>query len=151
MIINNYSIKQISEILNIPKASLRYYDELGLVCPKRGENRYRYYDDKDILDLRYLEMMKFCGFSLSEIGEMFKLRRNPDVSNHPVLNQLLEEKEQYLDKKIEIYKSVKLYFGKFRELMAQKKSIEDIAKIDRLVEETFKALFDNNKQEEKNL
>ncbi|MDG0795177.1 MerR family transcriptional regulator [Cohnella ginsengisoli] len=96
---DNYSIRQVSNLLCIPKDSLRYYDKLGLVSPKRGENNYRYYDDQDLIDLRYIEVMKFCGFSLSEIHELFQLKRKPDERNHPVFIRILAEKEQILDKK----------------------------------------------------
>lgn len=89
---NNHSIKQTSEILCIPKDSLRYYDKIGLVSPKRGENNYRYYDDQDLLDLRYIEVMKFCSFSLSEINELLQLKRKPDEKNYPVFIRKLAEK-----------------------------------------------------------
>lgn len=37
-----YSIQQVSELLHMPKDTLRYYDKLELVSPSRGENRYRF-------------------------------------------------------------------------------------------------------------
>ncbi len=36
-----YSIQQVSELLQISKDRLGYFDKLGLVTPTRGENRYR--------------------------------------------------------------------------------------------------------------
>ena len=53
-LLKQYSIQQVSELLRIPKDTLRYYDKLGLVSPSRGENRYRYYIEQDILDLQYI-------------------------------------------------------------------------------------------------
>ena len=39
-----YTIGEISKIFNIPSATLRYYDSIGLLCPwEIGENNYRYY------------------------------------------------------------------------------------------------------------
>jgi DNA-binding transcriptional MerR regulator len=140
---NNYSIRQTSDMLCIPKDSLRYYDKLGLVSPKRGENNYRYYDDQDLLDLRYIEVMKFCSFSLSEISELLQLKRKPDETNHPMLIRVLAEKEYILDKKIAIYQYTKKYFEQMREVMLQKKSMEDAVKVDRLVSEIYTALCEN--------
>lgn len=138
--VENYSIKQASILLGIPKDSLRYYDKIGLVSPRRGKNNYRYYDDQDLVDLRYIEVSKFCGFTLSEISEFFQLRRKPDEKNHPVFIRILEEKEQNLDQKIAIYQLGKEYFEKMREVMLQKNSIEDVVKVDKLVSEIFAAL-----------
>ncbi|WP_297418946.1 MerR family transcriptional regulator [Clostridium sp.] len=61
---DTYSIQQVSDLLQIPKDALRYYDKLGLVCPNRSENRYRHYIEQDIIDLQYAEVMKFSGFTL---------------------------------------------------------------------------------------
>lgn len=137
---DNYSIRQVSNLLCIPKDSLRYYDKLGLVSPKRGENNYRYYDDQDLIDLRYIEVMKFCGFSLSEIHELFQLKRKPDERNHPVFIRILAEKEQILDKKIAIHQFAKQYFEQMREVMLQKKGMEDAVKVDQLVSEIYTTL-----------
>lgn len=139
---NNYSIGQTSDMLCIPKDSLRYYDKLGLMSPKRGENNYRYYDDQDLLNLRYIEVMKFCSFSLSEISELLQLKRKPDETNHPMLIRVLAEKE-YFRKKIAVYQYAKKYFEQMREVMQQKKSMEDAVKVDRLVSEIYTALCEN--------
>lgn len=63
----SYTIKQVSKMLNIPIDSLRYYDTLGIVSPQRAENRYRYYEEKDLQQLRYVAVMKYAHFSLVEI------------------------------------------------------------------------------------
>lgn len=52
--------QQASELLHMPKDTLRYYDKLGLVSPSRGENLYRCYTEQDILDLQYIETMKYA-------------------------------------------------------------------------------------------
>ena len=70
-----YSIQQVSEVLQMPKDTLRYYDKLKLVSPSRGENRYRYYTERDILDLQYIETFKYADFSLAEIRLFFSFMR----------------------------------------------------------------------------
>ncbi|MFL0196291.1 MerR family transcriptional regulator [Clostridium sp. WILCCON 0269] len=40
---DTYSIHQVSNLSQMSKDILRYYDKLGLICPKCSENRYRYY------------------------------------------------------------------------------------------------------------
>lgn len=63
----NWTIKQMAEMSGIPIDSLRYYDKLGIVSPKRMENRYRQYDEMDYMHLQYVTVMKYAHFSLSEI------------------------------------------------------------------------------------
>ena len=45
-----FSIREVSEICNIPSKTLRYYDEIGLVVPafRDESNRYRYYGKDQI-------------------------------------------------------------------------------------------------------
>ncbi len=65
-----WTIKQVSEQIGIPTDSLRYYDKLGIVSPKRAENGYRYYNQQDIEVLQYVTVMKYAHFSLAEIKEV---------------------------------------------------------------------------------
>ncbi len=67
-----YSISQVAKKLNISRDTLRYYDKLGLVCPVRGDNRYRYYSEEDVSRLMYIRVMKFAGFSLDEVQMVFR-------------------------------------------------------------------------------
>ena len=71
-----YSIAQVSKKLNISKDTLRYYDKEKLVIPTRGKNKYRYYTQYDILNLMYLQVMKYAGFSLDEIKRVMLNKSN---------------------------------------------------------------------------
>jgi len=62
-----WSIRQMARMSGIPADSLRYYDKLGIVSPKRAGNGYRYYDERDYICLQYVSVMKYAHFSLSEI------------------------------------------------------------------------------------
>ena len=61
------TISQISKTTGLSADTLRYYEKEGILSAKRRENGYRYYDEKDITDLKYLVVMKYAGFSLAEI------------------------------------------------------------------------------------
>ena len=64
-----YTIKEISRLYNIGTDSLRYYEELGLLSPKRGENGYRLYAMKDIYRLNIIKELRPLGFSMQSIKE----------------------------------------------------------------------------------
>ncbi|MDT8976494.1 MerR family transcriptional regulator [Paenibacillus sp. chi10] len=74
-----YSIKEVSRILGIPKDTLRYYDRIGIVSPSRGNNSYRRYSRDDIVDLMNIQIMQYADFSLEEIKGKFQFHRMQSV------------------------------------------------------------------------
>ena len=42
------AVNDVEKQLNIPKATIRFYEKEGLLSPKRNENSYREYNDEDI-------------------------------------------------------------------------------------------------------
>lgn len=97
------SVLEVSKMLSIPKDTLRYYDKIGLRCPKRGENRYRYYGKEDIVDLQYIEVMKFAGLSLREIRQILWNKRKCSGEHLTDTILLLENKRSDIEKKIALY------------------------------------------------
>ena len=74
-----YSIKEVSQILDIPKDTLRYYDRIGIVSPSRKHNSYRRYSRDDIIDLMNIQIMQYADFSLEEIKGKFQFHRMEGV------------------------------------------------------------------------
>ena len=64
-----YKIGELSQLYGIGTDSLRYYEELGILSPKRGENGYRLYTINDIVKLNLLRDMRSIGFSVPQIKE----------------------------------------------------------------------------------
>ncbi|MGF6376978.1 DNA-binding transcriptional MerR regulator [Clostridiales Family XIII bacterium PM5-7] len=62
-----YKIGEISNLYNIGTDSLRYYEELGILSPKRDANGYRMYGIGDIRTLNILRELRSVGFSIAEI------------------------------------------------------------------------------------
>lgn len=95
-------------MLKISKNTLRYYDRIQLLSPSRNENQYRSYSEKDILDLKYISVLKFAGFSLSSIRKVLENKQceaHPDTSIASTL-QLLHEKTADTEKKIEVLTTI---------------------------------------------
>lgn len=76
-----YSIQEVSQILGIPKDTLRYYDRIGIVSPSREYNRYRRYSKNDLIDLMNIQIMQFADFSLDEIKGKFGFHRMENVDS----------------------------------------------------------------------
>lgn len=62
-----YTIGEISELYGIGTDSLRYYEEIGVLEPKRGKNGYRLYRLKDICRLNIIRDLLQLGFSMKQV------------------------------------------------------------------------------------
>lgn len=66
-------IKAFSEMLAVPIDTIRYYEKLGLLQPKRLDNGYRQYDKECAKQLKMTIVLKQLGFSLKEIDQLVGL------------------------------------------------------------------------------
>lgn len=124
------TIKDVSKKLNIAIDTLRYYDKIGLLSPKRAENKYRHYSSNDILKLQYIAVMKYGGFSLSQIKLMLQLLDNePSLECREKVLQLLSGKFKEIEKAIFNYTNL---------LKLVSESIEITQKIDSYPEEHYR-------------
>lgn len=67
-----FKIGEISKIYHIGTDSLRYYEKLGILKPKRGENQYRLYRTEDIWRLNVIRELRELGLSMEQIGDYLK-------------------------------------------------------------------------------
>lgn len=73
-------ISDVAKMLEMSRETIRYYEDQGLVVPKRGECNYREYCDLDLLVLKCIKLMKKYGFTLSEIKSVIDhFRHNSDI------------------------------------------------------------------------
>ena len=55
----NMNIKEVEKVTGLTKAKIRFYEEEGLVCPKRNEqNNYRIYTEVEIKRLQEVKKIK---------------------------------------------------------------------------------------------
>lgn len=64
-----FKINEISKLYNIGPDSLRYYEKLGLLAPKRGKNNYRLYTLDDLWRLNIIRDLRRLGFPMEKIRE----------------------------------------------------------------------------------
>lgn len=68
-----YTISQIAEALDISTRTIRFYEEKGLISPRRTPGNQRIYTARNKARLRLILRGKRFGFSLNEIAEMIGL------------------------------------------------------------------------------
>ncbi|MGN1328507.1 MAG: MerR family transcriptional regulator [Eubacterium sp.] len=90
----SYTIKQVSEMTNIPATTLRYYDKEGLLpFLERKESGYRVFNDGDIAMLQILECLKSTGMSIQEMKQFSKWAQEGDDSLEQRYEMFLERKK----------------------------------------------------------
>lgn len=62
-----YKINEISKLYGIGVDSLRYYEKLGLLSPRRDTNGYRLYNLKDMYKLTIIRNLRELDFSMAQI------------------------------------------------------------------------------------
>ncbi len=92
---NYYKIGEISKLYGIGADSLRYYEELGVLRPKRDQNGYRLYNLKDMYKLNIIRDLRLLGFSMAQIKEY--------LDGQSIANTLkmLEDEQSLLQQKID--------------------------------------------------
>lgn len=51
-------INEVEKLLEIPKATIRFYEKEGLIIPQRNENSYREYSDEDVEILKKIIVLR---------------------------------------------------------------------------------------------
>ena len=68
-----YPIGDVSQLCNISKKTLRYYDKIGLITTQRKDyNNYRYYTYESLLAVPIIKYYKQMGFKLNEMREFIE-------------------------------------------------------------------------------
>jgi len=67
-----FSIRELTKEFGVSARTLRFYEEKGLLAPRRKGER-RLYSRRDRARLRYVLMGKRVGFSLEDVREMLDL------------------------------------------------------------------------------
>lgn len=66
-----YTVKKISVLSGVSVRTLHFYEEAGLLKPAYyGSNGYRYYEEKELLQLQQILFFKELGFTLKQIKKV---------------------------------------------------------------------------------
>lgn len=117
---NDYTIHEISSLYGIGPDSLRYYERLGLIHPRRAPNGYRLYNLRDIYRLTIIRDLRQLGFSMERIGEYLAGMRLDNT-----LALLKEEQALILQKQRELRAAERAIRERLQSLRAFATTAED--------------------------
>lgn len=101
----DYTIKQVSQMTNIPATTLRYYDKEGLLpFLERKESGYRVFNEGDLAMLQVLECLKSTGMSIQEMKQFSKWIQQGDDSLEQRYEMFLKRRETVIAQMEELQK-----------------------------------------------
>ncbi len=96
-----FKIGEISKLYHIGVDSLRYYEEIGVISPKRSESGYRLYSIDDIWRLNVIRDLRELGFGMEQIRDYLHC--------HTVAStlELLQKEQKAIEQKMETLMQMK--------------------------------------------
>ena len=108
----NMNIKEVEKVTGLTKANIRFYEEEGLVCPKRNEqNNYRIYTEVEIKRLQEVKKLRLLGISIPEIQKIY--------AEELSLQKAMERRLKEIRDRLEIKESKEEWQERLRKLMTE--------------------------------
>lgn len=90
---DEYSIRDVSEMFQLPPSTLRYYEEQGLITGvRRTPSGQRVYEQKHINRLRTICCFKHTGMSMTQLKQFFACEADEPAHIDDVLTLLRGQK-----------------------------------------------------------
>ena len=70
------NIGEVAARSGLPAKTIRYYEEIGLVRPRRGANGYRAFGEAEAERLAFLARARSLGFSIEECRTLLALQQD---------------------------------------------------------------------------
>jgi len=88
------TIKDVENRLNVPRATIRFYEKEHLILPERGENGYRDYSEADVAKLKKIITLRKLGITVQDIEDLFDGEKKLDdviASNMKEIEEKMSE------------------------------------------------------------
>lgn len=97
------TIGKLAKQCQINVETIRYYQRIGLMRIPETTQSYRYYNDKDIETLSFIQKAKDAGLQLSEIQELLQLQ----LEDREQVRHVIQQRLNKIDQRIQELNSLK--------------------------------------------
>lgn len=134
-----YTIKEVSNLLDLPASTLRYYEEVGILSHvEKNPSGQRVYQESHIHRLFTIICFKRTGMSISKIQSFFQYEEDK-LSNIDAILDLLNNQKKEVDEQIKalvediehVQKKI-IYYREIKNAMNSKEVIPDWSKFKNL-------------------
>ena len=119
----NYTVKQISEIMQMSEHTIRYYTDRNLLPIKRDPANRRIFDEESINWLMGIKCLKGCGMSIEDIkkyGDLCLIGDETLIERREIMKKQLEIAKQNLENAKKILEYVKKKVAHYDDVIAGK-------------------------------
>ena len=106
------NIGEVAKMAELPIKTIRYYEEIGFIQPKRSANGYRSFRVSDVHKLAFLVRARSLGFSIEDCRTLLQLYEN-DTRASADVKQIAQEHLARIDAKV-------------KELQAMRNTLSDL-------------------------
>ena len=110
------TIKEVEQYLEVPRATVRFYEKEGLIRPERSGNGYRDYSTEDVERLRKIIVFRKLGMGLTDIEDV--------LDGAKPLSEAVAENIVNLEKQIEELKGALFVCHKLQEEQEELETFE---------------------------
>ncbi|MDV7338890.1 Cu(I)-responsive transcriptional regulator [Terasakiella sp. A23] len=94
------NISAVSKLTGVTAKTIRYYESIDLMPePRRAENGYRDYSDKDVEILKFIQSARKMGFPLKDVANLLELWQDRNRASRDV-RELAESHIQEVENRI---------------------------------------------------
>ena len=106
------NIGEVAKMAELPIKTIRYYEEIGFIQPKRSANGYRSFRVSDVHKLAFLGRSRSLGFSIDDCRALLQLYEN-DTRASADVKQIAQDHLARIDDKV-------------KELQAMRNTLSDL-------------------------
>ncbi|SCG84334.1 hypothetical protein DW1_2774 [Proteiniborus sp. DW1] len=140
-------IKEFSDKYNISTDTIRFYEKIGIIHPKRLENGYRLFDEECERIIQLIIVLKQLDFSLDEIKFLLSLEKQPISSEcNDISSKMFQEKIIHIENKILFLQMARQQLYKVKELIENNQYMYNYHKIQELATLMYKQLTKGGKK-----
>ncbi|MEL6747692.1 MAG: Cu(I)-responsive transcriptional regulator [Pseudomonadota bacterium] len=92
------NIGEVSRASGLPAKTIRYYEDIGLVRPARGDNGYRDFSEQDAHKLAFLGRSRSLGFTIEDCRTLMSLYEDRDRASADVKALATEHLDRIAEK-----------------------------------------------------
>ncbi|TCS59048.1 Cu(I)-responsive transcriptional regulator [Primorskyibacter sedentarius] len=93
------NIGDVSKRSGLPAKTIRYYEDIGLITPRRSANGYRAFQDQDLHKLAFIGRARALGFGIEDCRGLLRLYEDTERSSAEV-KQIAKQHLAEIDRKV---------------------------------------------------
>lgn len=100
------NIGDVAERSGLPAKTIRYYEDIGFIKPRRNLNGYRHFDEKELHKLAFIGRARSLGFTIEDCRTLLALYEDKDRASADV-KEIATQNLKEIDAKIADLKAMR--------------------------------------------